>query len=304
MARFRGNLENVDLRLLRVFRAVSECGGLTAASSELGVGRSTISRQLSDLETRLGLRLCERGRAGFRLTDEGRVVLDHSYSLLGSLENFTRHISDIHKELSGELVIAFADTIVWSRDCAASQAINSFSEAAPGVRPSVRVFAPQEVERAVLTSTCQVGVTTTNTNQASLQYQHLYDEENFLFCSWNHALAQSGQDTTLSSLAGETIVPLIYETQISEMISRLKCKRGPTANDMEAVAMLILTGNYLGFMPNQFGRLFVERGQMKVVQSAEAKYNVAVNVITARGQAKTTAISIFLEGIKKSFSPR
>ena len=62
---------DMDLRLLRVFRAVVDCGGMAAAELELNIGTSTVSRHVKDLETRLGLTLCRRGRAGFALTPEG-----------------------------------------------------------------------------------------------------------------------------------------------------------------------------------------------------------------------------------------
>jgi len=60
-----GQLSDMDLRLLQVFKSVVECGGLAAAELELNIATSTISRHLKDLETRLGLVLCRRGRAGF-----------------------------------------------------------------------------------------------------------------------------------------------------------------------------------------------------------------------------------------------
>ena len=69
-----GQLSDMDLRLLQVFKAVVECGGMSAAELELNIGTSTVSRHMKDLETRLGLTLCRRGRAGFALTAEGQRV--------------------------------------------------------------------------------------------------------------------------------------------------------------------------------------------------------------------------------------
>ena len=52
-----GQLADIDLKLLRVFKTVVECGGFSAAEVELNIGRSAISRQMSDLETRLDIHL-------------------------------------------------------------------------------------------------------------------------------------------------------------------------------------------------------------------------------------------------------
>ena len=65
------NLSKSDLHLLYVFTSVAEAQGFSAAQIELNVSQSTISRQVSDLELRLGMKLCHRGRSGFRMTEKG-----------------------------------------------------------------------------------------------------------------------------------------------------------------------------------------------------------------------------------------
>ena len=81
-------LSDIDIRLLHVFRAVTESKGFANAETVLNIGRSTISAQMATLEGRLGLRLCERGPGGFSLTDEGREVYAASTRLLMALNEF------------------------------------------------------------------------------------------------------------------------------------------------------------------------------------------------------------------------
>ena len=69
-----GRLSDLDLRLVRVFLAVVDASGVSAAQMTLNVGSSTISTQLATLETRLGFRLCDRGRGGFKLTPKGAML--------------------------------------------------------------------------------------------------------------------------------------------------------------------------------------------------------------------------------------
>ena len=49
------SVSNPDLHLLRVFIAVAESGGFSKAQIALNVSQSTISTQMIDLETRLGM---------------------------------------------------------------------------------------------------------------------------------------------------------------------------------------------------------------------------------------------------------
>ena len=77
-----GQLSDMDIRLLRVFKTVVDCGGMAAAELELNIGTSTVSRHIKDLETRLSLTLCRRGRAGFALTPEGEQIYAETLRLL------------------------------------------------------------------------------------------------------------------------------------------------------------------------------------------------------------------------------
>ena len=104
-----GQLSDMDLRLLQVFKSVAECGGMSAAELELNIGTSTVSRHMKDLETRLGLTLCRRGRAGFALTAEGQRVYDETLRLLSAVDAFRSSIDDIHRRMGGRLEVAVFD---------------------------------------------------------------------------------------------------------------------------------------------------------------------------------------------------
>ena len=75
-------LMDYDLRLLRIFKTTVECGGFSSAVTELGISRSTISVHMSNLEARMKLKLCVRGRSGFALTEAGQAVYYELIKLL------------------------------------------------------------------------------------------------------------------------------------------------------------------------------------------------------------------------------
>ena len=81
-------LQSVDLRLLRIFQQVVRFNGFSAAQEPLGMTQATISAHMKQLEGRLGVRLCERGRSGFYLTEQGKQVHSAMLDLFGSIEGF------------------------------------------------------------------------------------------------------------------------------------------------------------------------------------------------------------------------
>jgi DNA-binding transcriptional LysR family regulator len=72
----------MNLTWLEVFREVALRGSLTAAGESLGYTQSTVSRQISALETATGAALFDRQPRGVRLTEEGRCLLVHAEAVL------------------------------------------------------------------------------------------------------------------------------------------------------------------------------------------------------------------------------
>jgi LysR family hca operon transcriptional activator len=80
----------MELRHLRYFIAVAEEGSfLTAAERRLNTSQPSLSRQIRDLESEVGVQLLERQPRGVALTDAGRVFLDHARLALSQVEAAT-----------------------------------------------------------------------------------------------------------------------------------------------------------------------------------------------------------------------
>lgn len=80
----------MELRHLRYFIAVAEEGSLlTAAQRRLNTSQPSLSRQIRDLESEVGVQLLERQARGVALTAAGRVFLDHARLALSQVEAAT-----------------------------------------------------------------------------------------------------------------------------------------------------------------------------------------------------------------------
>ena len=67
-------LRKLDWNLLRVFSEIARAGGVSEAARKMGRKQPAVSLALKRLEAHLGAKLCERGPAGFRLTEEGEFI--------------------------------------------------------------------------------------------------------------------------------------------------------------------------------------------------------------------------------------
>ena len=194
-------VRDVDLHLLRVFVAVAESGGVAAAQHSLNVAPSTISTQLSNLEDRLGFRLCERGRMGFSLTDEGKVVLEAAYQMFRDLRKFLDTMEALKGNLAGTLRIVLLDSAVQNPQMNLDDAISLVKDRHPFVQFEVYQLPPGELENAIIRREADIGVSWVYAAQSSLSSRRLFTERQVIFCGRRHPLfEEDGRQVTLERL--------------------------------------------------------------------------------------------------------
>jgi DNA-binding transcriptional LysR family regulator len=91
---------------MRVFAAVADAGSFVAAADALGISKAAVSRYVSELEQRLGVRLMHRTTRRLSLTQEGEVFLARSREILASIDDSEREISTRSESASGLLKLS------------------------------------------------------------------------------------------------------------------------------------------------------------------------------------------------------
>jgi DNA-binding transcriptional LysR family regulator len=292
---------DTEIRLLRIFLAVVACGGLSAAELELNIGRSTISRHLSDLEGRLGLVLCRRGRAGFALTPEGERVLADARRLLEAMDAFRADVRSMHAELVGTLSVGLFDKTVGNPQAHIAEAVRAFRRDAPAVMLDVTVGTLNDIESGVIDGRLDVGVVPDHRRSESLSYDELFGETMALYCGRLHPLF--GTDPAALSTAelqDYDHAGLGFHSPNMEATHRLGLRRQATVNDQEAVATLILSGCYIGYLPDHYAAGFVRDGLVERIEHPGSSYDVRFVAIQRRSPAPTRIGVAFLEALRRA----
>jgi DNA-binding transcriptional LysR family regulator len=106
----RRQFDDVQLGSIELFCLAAEAGSFTAAALEAGVTPAAVSRSISRLEARLGVRLFARTTRSIRLTEGGRSYYEHCRQALTQLIEAEREVMGKQQEPAGTLRISLPTT--------------------------------------------------------------------------------------------------------------------------------------------------------------------------------------------------
>jgi len=291
----------MDLKLFKVFRAVVEAGGFTAAQVELNISLAAISKQISDLEIRLGMRLCTRGREKFCLTEQGKIIYDASLDLFVALDNFRDRLGNVRGELLGDLNIAVIDNTVSDPESPLIEALKALQTKAPKAKVRLSVAPLDEIEQGLLKGRFAVGIVPVYSGKEEFQVMPLYDEVSELYCSASHPFfPMKDEDIDEQCLAQAEFVEHGYAVNI-ERPKQLGVRNvTAVATQVEAVAILVKTGRYLGYLPSHWAKSYVERGEMRSVKGHVFTIATPVKLLYRQQVPRNPLLDVFLKIMQES----
>lgn len=263
MAQHRFHLAFADLKKLSTFVTVVQCKGLSAAADELGVSLTTVSRAVTDLEFRLGVELCTRGRGGFFLTAHGLDLYEAATRLLENVTNFESDVNRVSAVLRGRLKIGIMDNLISGSDYRLVRAMTEVAAAYPSMFPEIYILQHGTIEEAVRTRTVDVGIANDPVYFANLEYKEVFHEFSSLYVANGTAL-----DKRLREGAKLSEIPYIRRrnkfSTFQKMEKLFALSPQAMADGLEAAALLIASGVGIGFLPSHYVELFPQLGLRRI----------------------------------------
>lgn len=95
----------MNLRILNYFLTVVHEKNITKAAEILHITQPTLSRQLIQLETELGVKLFDRDKHKFALTPSGQFLVERAREILNMVEKTTLDIQEQEQNLAGSIAM-------------------------------------------------------------------------------------------------------------------------------------------------------------------------------------------------------
>jgi LysR family glycine cleavage system transcriptional activator len=255
--------------LLRAFEACSRHLSVSRAAEELNLTQSGVSRQVSQLEALLGIKLFYRVRRRLALTTAGAGYASDIRAALSQIESATQTLL-AHQGVGGTLTIAVSPTFGtrWLMP-----RMRSFRASWPGIvvnlinysaRPVPIDFAAEHVDAAIF-STSEPG--------PGIIAHRLMPEDLVPVCSATllaEGRLKSFEDLAAQTLLQHTTLPRLWHDWLKwKGVSGIDAQRGPELQHMAMVAEAAAAGLGVALLPRFLFADEIESGRLAVTFDVE-----------------------------------
>jgi DNA-binding transcriptional LysR family regulator len=237
---------------LKFFLATARRGSTLAAARELGVNQTTIARRIGALETALSVRLFDRHRDGYRLSEAGAVILTQAERVASEAETFERLLEQGKRDLAGVIRVTatqeFAEVLLtpW---------LAEFIDLYPGIK--VEVIATErclDLARGEADIAIRAGK---QPRESSILVRKLADCPWGLYCSRGYA-AKHGAPTCADDLNDHLLIGADGRlTTLDPFIWLAKAAPRATVrslcNTISNMLVAVRTGHGVGALPRDIG---------------------------------------------------
>lgn len=234
-----------DLNEMAIFAIVVNTGSFTKAADKLKLPKSTVSRKVSQLEKRVGVRLINRTTRNLKPTETGKLYYSQCLKMLEQAEEADRIVSNMQSEPSGLLRIS---TPLSFGTPFFIKVIKRFLEKYPKV--NIEIIADNK-QVDLLEHEVDIAFRVGPLSDSSLIARNI-GTARLSLCATPEYLAKHGEPKSIQDLEKHTCIshpvsPWVFQTSAGN-IEFLPSSR-MIANDMEMIRKMVKQGFGIGAVP-------------------------------------------------------
>ncbi|WP_423382048.1 LysR family transcriptional regulator [Burkholderia sp. LMG 32019] len=288
---------------LAAFYAVVETGSVTAASERLHVSQPALTREIRELEERLGATLFDRMPRGMRPTEAGRLLAEYAAQIFSLADLAEAAVGEFAGLARGQLGIGSSRTIgVYLLPAV----LNEFRTRYPGITVDLRISNSEDIENAVLASECQIGMIEGPYDTAAFDAAVIGRDALIAVTAPTHPLARKRQ-LTADAIGQAELVMREPGSGTRTVVEQAYAQRGLTlapklsVGSAEAIKQLLRLGNAIAWVSRSTVTEELSSGVLVQLSVKDLKIERNLSMIWRKGGSLSPSARAFRELATDSF---
>lgn len=291
---------------LRYFLGVVRTGSIAAASAQLNVAASAISRQIANLEAELDCVLFERRPRGMVPSPAGELLAQHAHHVLLRADQVVTEIRELQGLARGLIRVASSEGFALDL---LPNAMAEFHARYPGLRFELTILPPAQVTQMVSEGEADIGVTfpLAPTGLVSVVYET--EVEMVALCAPDHPLAHRPH-ARLAEISAYPLALPTRDTTVRRVFDAACLAEGIvvepvlTSNILSALTPFVRRTRGLALMSALSVPTLLRLGEIVSVPiQAGANLRRGIQVQTMRDRRLPRAVQAFLREVIAALPP-
>ena len=201
----------MDVRSLKHFHTIAECGQFTKAAAQLHISQPALSNTIKSLENELGCTLFERSTKNLKLTEPGEILYKHAENVLGLFDKIYKEMEDARNVGKGKINLGMIESYRYF----ISHMIGIFKSKYPAVSMKVRELGPSDIVKSLESYDIHLGITSIANDHNDFKYIPIFQENYVLLTPPDHRF-KNLNSIEIIDLKNETFIHSLEGFKIRE----------------------------------------------------------------------------------------
>lgn len=288
----------MEIRVLRYFLTVVREESITKAAEVLHITQPTLSRQLSQMEEEIGVKLFRRGTRRITLTNEGILLRRRAEEILQLVDKTEKELTEQEEQVGGKIYIGCGEIAAVQ---ILPKLIKVFREKYPNVTFDIFTAAADLVKEQMDKGILDIGLLLEPVDMEKYEFIRLDIKENWVVLMPPHSPLAEKECVTAKDLSG---LPLILPRRMNVQ-NELASWFGDHYDSLDVVFTSNLSTNSSVMVNSGLAYALVIEGSVPFPDRSMVTYRPLAPPLTAtsvlawkRGQPFSLAAAKFIEHIK------
>lgn len=293
----------MEIRQIKYFIEVAKVEHVTEAANNLHVAQSAVSRQISNLEDELGIKLFFREGRNVRLTPVGRVFLDHIEVALDEIDKAKKSVEEYLNPETGEVRIGFPNSLAAKT---LPTVISAFRDEHPNIGYKLIQGSNRELKETMLRGEIDLAfVSPVPMNDEKINGHVFFTEKMLALVSLHHPLADR-KTIRLDDLRQDPFVILRQGYELRDIVLNacsqvgFQPKVAFEGEDLDTIRGLVAAGLGVSLLPEVALSDSVPREAVPI-EISEPTITRTVGVITPKHRELAPSENLFYNFLKEFY---
>jgi DNA-binding transcriptional LysR family regulator len=282
---------------LALFHAVAHAGGISRGAEHARVSQPAVSKQISELESALGVRLLDRLPRGCRLTEAGQLLAGYARQLISLEEEAVRSIEEFRGLKKGRLAVGASTTI---GAYLLPRLLGEYHRQYPEIELRLEIANTHQIQRWLSEGKIEIAFTEGLIEAEELDSEVFAEDELVAIAPPGHALAKQ-RNVLVRDFCHEPFILREEGSGTRAVIERALKRRGITVQPIlslaspEAIKHAVIAGLGVAIISRLAVTCEVQAGPLQIVPLKDLTLHRPLHLQRLRGRSQSPAVAKFLE---------